>query len=319
MALLESVPNVSEGCDAALVSAIGAAFASAGAELVDTHLDARHHRSVFTLLGEARALEDGLLEGIALAQRSIDLARHAGAHPRVGVVDVVPLVALATAERSRARETALSVARRVGDELGLPVFLYGEVADGRPPAFYRRGGLDELRRRVAAGELAPPAYGPATVDARSGAVLVGTRPPLVAYNVELLGSLEDARAIAATVRASSGGFPGVQALGLQLDDGVVQVSTNVVATDATAPHTLVEAIVLEAARRGAVVGAGELVGLLPASAVASAAAAAGVLGPLGADGLPTTAALGAAARALRLEALAADRVLEWHVARLART
>ena len=318
MALLESVPNVSEGRDAVLVSAIGAAFATAGAELVDTHMDARHHRSVFTLLGDARALEDGLLEGIALARRGIDLTRHAGAHPRVGVVDVVPLVALAPDERDRACETALSVARRVGDELGLPVFLYGELADGRRPAFYRHGGLDELRHRVAAGELVP-AYGPAAIDGRCGAVLVGVRAPLVAYNVELFGSLEDARAIAAAVRTSSGGLPGVQALGLELDDGTVQVSTNVVDTEATAPHALVEAIVSEAARRDVRVGAGELVGLLPASVVASAAGASGVLGPLGADGLPTAAALGAAAQALRLEALAADRVLEWHVARLART
>jgi len=317
MALLESVPNVSEGRDAELVTAIGAAFASAGAELVDTHVDARHHRSVFTLLGDARALEQGLLMGIALARQSIDLTRHAGAHPRVGVVDVVPLVALAPGERDRAREAALSVARRVGGELGLPVFLYGEVGAARRPALFRRGGLDELRRRVAVGELAP-AYGPATVDRRSGAILVGARAPLVAYNVELLGSLADARAIAAAVRASSGGLPGVQALGLELGDGTVQVSTNVVDTEATAPHTLVEAIVGEAARRGVGVGAGELVGLVPASVVGDAAGEGGVVEPLGADWLPTRAALGAAARALRLEALAADRVLEWHAARLAR-
>jgi len=317
MALLESVPNVSEGRDAELVTAIGAAFASAGAELVDTHVDARHHRSVFTLLGDARALEQGLLVGIALARQSIDLTRHAGAHPRVGVVDVVPLVALAPGERDRAREAALSVARRVGGELGLPVFLYGEVGAARRPALFRRGGLDELRRRVSVGELAP-AYGPATVDRRSGAILVGARAPLVAYNVELLGSLADARAIAAAVRASSGGLPGVQALGLELGDGTVQVSTNVVDTEATAPHTLVEAIVGEAARRGVEVGAGELVGLVPASVVGDAAGAVGVVEPLGADWLPTRAALGAAARALRLEALAADRVLEWHAARLAR-
>ena len=168
-----------------------------------------------------------------------------------------------------------------------------------------------------AGEL-EPTFGPATIDARWGAVLVGARAPLVAYNVELHGSLDVARAIAAAVRATSGGLPGVQALGLRLDDGTVQVSTNVVDTAATAPHTLVEAIVAGAAQRGVEVGAGELVGLVPASTVGSAAAASGVREPLDADGLPTASARRAAARALRLDALAADRVIEWHVARLAR-
>ena len=315
MALLESVPNVSEGRDVALVEAIGAAFASRGACLADTHTDARHHRSVFTLFGDGRALEDGLLEGIALARRSIDLTRHAGAHPRVGVVDVVPLVALDPGDAARACDLALSVARRVGSDLGLPVFLYGELAGGKRPAFYRRCGLEELRRRVAAGEL-EPAFGPATIEARSGAVLVGARAPLVAYNVELLGSLEVAREIAAAVRASSGGLPGVQALGLRLDDGTVQVSTNVVDVHASAPHELAEAIVGEAARHGVEVVGGELVGLLPASTVLDAAAAAGVAAPIGADGLPTTPALAAAAAALRLDRLALDRVIEAHVARL---
>ena len=317
MALLESVPNVSEGRDARLVTAIGEALASGGAALLDVHSDAWHHRSVFTLLGDAPALVDGLVEGIALARAAVDLTRHRGAHPRVGAVDVVPLVALEPADDATADAAALAVAERIGAELALPVFLYGRVGEGRRPAFFRTGGLDELRRRVDAGELVP-SFGPRRVEPGSGAVLVGSRAPLVAFNVALRGSLEVAREVAAAVRASSGGLPGVQALGLQLGDGTVQVSTNVVDLGATPPHVLVESIVAEAARRGAEAGDGELVGLLPAASVAAAATAtAPGAGPELVDGVPTDEALAAAARALRLPRLAPDRVLEWHLRRLA--
>ena len=161
MVLLESVPNVSEGRDAGLVAAIGEAFCSAGATLVDVHRDPWHHRSVFTLVGEGAALVDGLVAGIALARARIDLAGHDGVHPRVGVVDVVPLVALAPEDEAAADVAALLVAERVGAELGLPVFLYGASAEGRRPTFYRAGGVDELHRRVDAGELRPT-FGPDT-------------------------------------------------------------------------------------------------------------------------------------------------------------
>lgn len=310
---LESVPNVSEGRDSAIVDAIGRAFASAGARLLDTHVDADHHRSVFTLIGDERALEDGLVAGVAAAREAIDLRQHDGVHPRVGAADVVPIVPLDRQDDARACGLALGVARRLGDELGATVFTYGALADGRRPAFYRRGGTAELQRRTDAGELVP-AHGPSLVDARAGAVLVGVRPPLLAFNAELDGPLEVAEQVAASVRESSGGLPGVQALGLRLR-GAVQVSTNVIDLDATAPHVLVERIVREAEARGAGVGRGELVGLLPASSVVAAAAASGVFEPVGPDGLPTEEALAAAARALRLERLDPDRVLEWHLGR----
>jgi glutamate formiminotransferase len=309
---LESVPNVSEGRDRAVVDTIAGAFASAGARVLDTHVDADHHRTVVTLVGADRALVDGLVAGIAEARERIDLRLHDGVHPRVGAADVVPVVPLAGADVSRAVSVARAAARRAGEELGLPVFLYGVIGDGRRPAFFRRGGPPELQRRVDAGELAP-AYGPARLDPRAGAVLLGVRAPLLAFNVELVGSLETARQVAAAVRESSGGLPGVQALGLALGDAV-QISTNVIDLHATAPHELVERIVHEAEARGARVGRGELVGLVPARSVAKAAAARGVSRPLDVSGLPTTAALDAAAEVLRLERLDADRVLEWHLA-----
>jgi glutamate formiminotransferase len=312
MPLLESVPNLSEGRDRAVVAAVAASFSGAGARVLDVHLDPDHHRSVITLVGAESALEDGLVAGIDEARRRIDLRRHRGVHPRVGAADVVPVVPLVPADLPRAVSVATEVARRVGDDLGLPVFLYGEVGEGRRPAFYRRGGLEELGRRIAAAELVPP-HGPSTPDPRAGAVLVGVRAPLVAFNLELLGSLDDAQAVARSVRESSGGLPGVQALGLELRPGTVQVSTNLVDLDATPLHALVERIVVEARARGTRVGAGELVGLLPARCVVEAAVTGGVPEPLGASGLPTTDALWAAGRALRLERLDDERVLEWHL------
>jgi glutamate formiminotransferase / 5-formyltetrahydrofolate cyclo-ligase len=311
---LESVPNVSEGRDRAVVDAIAAAFGSAGARVLDTHTDADHHRAVVTLVGDDREVEEGLISGIGEARRHIDLRRHDGVHPRVGAADVVPVVPLDRDDLPRAVSVALAVARRVGEEVGLPVFLYGEIGNGRRPAFFRRGGLDELGRRISASDVTP-SFGPAALDPRVGAVLVGVRAPLLAFNLELDGSVETAMDVAREVRESSGGLPGVQALGLALPSGMVQVSTNVVDLDATAPHVLVEHVVRASEARGARVVSGELVGLVLAGGVGAAAAAAGVADPLDDRGLPTAAALDAAARALRLEHLDADRVLEWHLVR----
>ena len=311
MTLLESVPNVSEGRDTSVVATIADAFASAGARVLDTHVDSDHNRAVVTLVGDERELEDGLVAGVDEARRLVDLRSHVGVHPRVGAADVVPVVPLDRGDVTAAVGVALVVARRVGEELELPVFLYGALAGGRRPAFYRRGGPDELQARVDAGELSQ-AYGPSRLDPRAGAVLVGVRAPLLAFNLELRGRLEAAAAVAAAVRESSGGLPGVQALALELGGGV-QLSTNVIDLDATPPHVLVDRVAAEAAARDLDVGSSELVGLIPATSVAQAAAAAGVRVPLDASGLPTAAALDAASAALRLDRLDADRVLEWHL------
>jgi glutamate formiminotransferase len=271
--VLEAVPNVSDGRDAAAIGAIGSAFA-ARAALLDVHSDVDHHRSVFTLAGEDDALVAALVSGIAEAVERIDLRAHEGVHPRVGAADVVPLVPLVPDDMERAKRAALEVAGRAGEELALPVFLYGEVGAGRRPAFFRRGGPDELQRRVDAGELAPAA-GPRTLDPRSGAVLVGARAPLVAYNLVLdTGDVEVARAIAATVRASGGGMPGLQAIGLRLASSArAQVSMNVIDVELAPLHDVVERVRREAAARGARVAAGELVGLVPQRVLEEAAAA----------------------------------------------
>jgi len=271
---LESVPNFSEGRDPATIDALAAALQSGGARLLDVHSDADHNRSVYTLVGSAEALVESLVAGIACAAERIDLRRHEGAHPRIGAADVVPLVPLADEDEERARQAAVELAGRVGEELGLPVFLYGELGEGRGPAFFRRGGPGELQRRVDAGEVVP-ASGPLRLSEQAGGVLVGMRRPLIAFNVNLRGSLEAAREVAAVVRETGGGFPGVRALGIELPSaGLVQVSMNVEDWEAAALHEIVERVEREAASRGADVVGSELVGLMPAGAAAAAAGAA---------------------------------------------
>ena len=269
---LESVPNFSEGRDEATLDALRNAL-SARAELLDVHADEDHHRSVFTLVGDEEELVDALLAGVACARERIDLGKHEGAHPRIGAADVVPIVPIRPEDRERAKVTALELARRIGDELGLPVFLYGDLAPGRGPAFFRRGGPPELSRRIAVGEVTPD-FGPSKLDERAGGVIVGARRPLIAFNVNLRGPVEVAREIAAIVRERDGGYPGVRALGLDLPRaGLAQVSMNVEDYEAAALHEIVERVASEAEARGVEVVGSELVGLMPAGAAVAAAGA----------------------------------------------
>jgi glutamate formiminotransferase len=271
---LESVPNLSEGRDADALAALRNAL-SAPARLLDVHADADHHRSVYTLVGSANELVETLVAGIRRAVKVIDLRKHQGAHPRVGAADVVPIVPLRPEQEPEARAAALDLAERVGAELELPVFFYGRLTeDGREPAFFRRGGTEELQRRIDKGELVPD-RGPNRLHPTAGAVLLGVRSPLVAFNVNLRAkSVEVAREIASLVRERDGGFPGVRALGLDLPSaGIVQVSMNVTDWEAAALHEIVERVAREAEARGAQVIGSELVGLMPAGAAVEAAGA----------------------------------------------
>ena len=278
---LESVPNISEGRDERVLAELRAAMSSP-ARLLDVHVDPDHHRSVFTLVGAAAELVETLFAGIACAAQRIDLRRHAGAHPRIGAVDVVPFVPLDPGHEASARSAAIALADRVATELELPVFFYGRLTESRrEPAFFRRGGPEELQRRLDAGELAP-SRGQGRLHPTAGGVLVGVRSPLVAFNVNLRGAtVEVAREIARLVRERDGGFSGVRALGLELPRaGLVQVSMNITDWQATAPHEVVSRIADEAKARGAELAGSELVGLMPAGAVVAAARA-----PLRLDGL----------------------------------
>jgi glutamate formiminotransferase len=298
---LLAVPNVSEGRDAAIVAAIGRAFVGsapgfsedapapaqgaprieqndgAPVRLLDVHSDGDHHRSVFTLAGSAGALTDALLAGAAEAVRDIDvLARAGGAeaqggqHPHVGAVDVAPIVYLDPSARGLACAQALVLAERIGEELAVPVLLYGELTEdgdgrGRTRAELRRGGVLGLAERMAATPHAlRPDFGPARMHPRAGATLVAARPPLVAFNVQLAppATLADARRIARLVREGGAhGLPGLRAIGVQLGGDVAQVSMNV-----ERPFELALASVVEAVRAHAQVASAELVGLAPTAA-----------------------------------------------------
>ena len=267
---LEAVPNFSEGRNRETLDALGAALSSR-ARLLDVHDDADHNRSVFTLVGSEDELVDALAAGVECARTRIDLRAHEGAHPRIGAADVVPVVPIRPGDAERARSCALEVARRLG-RLGLPVFLYGDLAPGRGPAFFRRGGPAELQRRIDAGEVAPD-FGPDRLDPAAGGVIVGSRRPLIAFNVNLRGAgVGVAREVASLVREKDGGFPGVRALGLDLPRaGLVQVSMNVEDYEAAALHEIVARVAAEAEARGAEVAGSELVGLMPAGAAVAAA------------------------------------------------
>ena len=256
--MLLAVPNLSEGRDAAVIDALGAAFGSAGARVLDRHVDSDHHRSVFTLAGEPGEISGALVAGARVAVERIDLRAHAGEHPRVGALDVAPVVYLDLEQRGAAHAEALVTAHLLASELELPVYLYGTLAGGRTRA--------ELRRPGALAVISPD-YGPCESHPSAGAVLVAARPPLIAFNVELAApaTLELARAIAARIREGGpDGLPGVRALGLALaGSGVMQVSTNLEDHYAVSAGEVVAAV-----RRHAPVAGAELVGLAPAAAFA---------------------------------------------------
>jgi glutamate formiminotransferase len=260
---LLAVPNISEGRDDAVIEVVARAF---DARLLDVHTDPDHHRSVITIAGRPGELADAILDGIQEAIERIDITAHEGEHPRVGAVDVAPIVYLAEPDRGSACAEALVLADRLGYELGLPVFLYGRLAGGRTRAELRLGGPVKLAERIAAGELTPD-FGPQGLHPTAGAVLVAARAPLVAFNLELAppATLEDARAIAARIREGSPqGLPGVRAIGVWLAArGVAQVSTNVEDHLAASLSN-----VLAVVRRHAPVQEVELVGLAPQAAFA---------------------------------------------------
>ena len=264
--VLLAVPNVSEGRDSAIIARIGAAFASTGARLLDVHSDPDHHRTVYTLAGRTGDLWPALAAGARACLESIDLREERGSHPHVGALDVAPVVHRDAARRGAACAEALIAGEELG-RLGLPVFLYGALADGRSRAELRRGGIGALSRRVAQGDLRPD-FGPHAVDARHGAVLVAARPPLIAFNVELAtgATLADAQAIAARIReGGEEGLPGVRAMGVELAAraAVAQVSVNV------EDHLAVPlAKVVAAVAQHAAIAECELVGLAPAAAFA---------------------------------------------------
>jgi glutamate formiminotransferase len=258
---LMAVPNVSEGRNPANVEAIAAAFTAGGeTQLLDVHRDEDHHRAVFTLAGSPGSLAAAPAASAAEAVRRVDIGDGRGEHPHVGAVDVVPVVYLDQGLRGAACAEALVTAEEIG-ALGVPVFLYGELGGGRHRAELRRGGVKALAERMRSGELTPD-FGPGAPHPTAGATLVAARPPLVAFNLELMppATVQDARRIAALIREGGAeGLPGVRAIGVALERAP-QVSFNIERPTEMPLRTVVEAV-----RTHAAIARAELVGLAPAA------------------------------------------------------
>ena len=271
--IVECVPNVSEGRDPARLRRLRAVLAAApGVRLADVHADPDHHRSVFTFVGAPEPLAAAALAFAGAVIAELDMRTHHGIHPRVGALDVLPFVPLAGATMAEAAALAHRVGHELAERHALPVYYYGEAArrpERRRVRELRQGEYEGLATRLARADGVPD-DGPARFDARAGAVLVGARDVLVAYNVWLAGGdLDAARAIARAVRESGGGLPAVQALGLPLASrGRVQVSMNLLDFRTTPIPAAFDRVSSEARQRGVPIERAELVGLAPRAAFA---------------------------------------------------
>lgn len=268
MDLVECVPNFSEGRRPEVVSAISDAISSVpGVTLLDVSSDPSHNRSVVTFVAPKAVVVAAAFKGVATACELIDLTNHEGEHPRIGATDVCPFVPLQGTTMDDCVALAQALGRRVGDELGIPVYLY-ERAASRPDRVnlvnIRRGGFELARTEIGTNVDRVPDFGPNSVHPTAGATLIGARPFLVAYNVYLGGveNLSVAKEVAKAVRGSSGGLRFVKGLGLEVD-GQAQVSMNLVDTAATPLHRAYDMVRMEAQARGVAPTGSELVGLVP--------------------------------------------------------
>jgi glutamate formiminotransferase/formiminotetrahydrofolate cyclodeaminase len=276
--IIACVPNFSEGRDRTIVQAlIDAVTSTTGVVLLDHSMDADHHRSVLTFCGVPDAIVEAAFRAVQIATDLIDLRTHDGVHPRIGATDVVPFIPI----RDTTMQDCIQLARRLGEQVGreleIPVFLYERAAghaDHGPLEAVRRGGLDGVAFRMASDPDWIPDFGPPRLHKSAGAIAIGARPPLIAYNVNLCSTdVDQARAIARAVRQSSGGLPHVKAIGVELSSrGMVQVAMNLTDYLVTPLMTAFEAVKTEAAARGVEVAGSELIGLAPQAALDQAAA-----------------------------------------------
>ena len=296
--LVECVPNFSEGRRREVVEELIQVVASVpGVTLLDSEMDPDHNRSVLTFAGEPEPVAEAAFRVAERAAARIDLNQHQGQHPRMGATDVVPFVPIEGLTLDDCAEIARGVGKRIGEQLGIPIFLY-EAAASRPDrvslADVRRGEFEGLRERIGTDPSRKPDFGPERIHATAGATAVGARRFLVAFNANLnTGDVRVAKAVAAAIREQSGGLKNVRALGFSIEGGRrAQVSMNLVNTEATPVHRVLALIHDEAARRGAAVSGCEVVGLIPEAAM-----------------------LDAAEHALRLENFRRDQVLELRLKR----
>ncbi len=272
MPLIECVPNFSEGRDPSVIEAIAAAITEANGRVLDWSLDAWHHRAVITFVAEPHDIVNAAFAAIRTARDCIDLRTHTGVHPRIGAADVVPFIPLHGATMEQCVQAARDLADRVGTELDIPVYLYDRAAQRdayRNLADVRHGGTAALEQDI--GSTRPPDAGPATLHPTAGAVAIGARDFLGAFNVFIghAAHLPQAKAIAREIRAASGGLPGVKALGLVVN-GQAQVSMNVTDLNAVSLHQAFDAVATAAARHGIDVTHSEIIGLVPQATIEQA-------------------------------------------------
>jgi len=275
--LVECVPNFSEGRRREVVEEIMQAIASVpGVTLLDSEMDADHNRSVLTFAGEPEPVMEAAFRAVKRGSELIDLNQHRGEHPRMGAADVVPFVPVEGLTLEDCAELARRTGKRIGEELGIPVFLY-EAAASRPDrailSEVRRGEFEGLRELIGKDPKKKPDFGPERIHPTAGAVAVGARRFLVAFNADLnTPDVRVAKAIAASIREQSGGLKNVRALGFSIERGRrSQVSKNLVNTEATPIHRVLALVREEAARHGAAISGCEVVGLIPEYAMLDAA------------------------------------------------
>lgn len=291
-AVIECVPNFSEGRRPEVIEAIVAAIQSCGVTLLSVAPDADHNRTVVTFVGNPEPVAMAAVKGAEAASRLIDLNQHKGNHPRMGAVDVIPFIPISGCDMKDCVEIANRVGEALGTQLGIPVFLYedaGTRPDRKNLADVRRGEFEGLRERIGQDPDRTPDYGPNAIHPTAGCTAVGARMPLIAYNVNLgTSDIEIAKKIAKAVRGSSGGLVGCKALGIPLAErNQVQVSMNMVNFKDTPLHRAFELIRIEAERYGVPIVGSEIVGLVPMDAL-----------------------VGVARHYLRLEGFKSDQVLE---------
>ena len=269
MPLIECVPNFSEGRDLAVIAAIADAITAARGRVLDMSLDASHNRAVITFVAEPHDIVDAAFAAIRTARDRIDLGGHTGVHPRIGAADVVPFIPLDGTTMDDCVRVARALADRVGTELQIPVYLYDHAAQReayRNLADVRRGGTTALQATI--GSTRPPDTGPAALHPTAGAVAIGSRHFLGAFNVFVgdASNLPHAKAIAAELRSANGGLPGLKALGLVVN-GLAQVSLNITDLEAVSFHDAFDAVAAAAQARGITATHSEIIGLAPQRAI----------------------------------------------------
>ena len=270
--IVQCVPNFSEGRRPWVIDEIVDAVRSVdGLRVLEVERDADHNRTVVAFAGEPDAAAEGAFRAVRRAVDLINMEQHRGAHPRVGAADVVPFVPVVGVTMAQCVQLARSLGKRLADELNLPVYLYGEAAtrpERRDLPSLRRGEYEGLKEEIERNPDRAPDFGPAHLGP-AGATIVGARPPLIAYNINLrTGDVAIAKAIARKVREANGGLPGVRAIGLALGEpGMVQVSLNLTDYHRTGLATAFAAVSEEAAKYGVAVDSSRIVGLVPAEAL----------------------------------------------------